>query len=159
MNQRIDYQRVGTGAIAAMLGLERYVRESGLDPALVHLVKLRASQVNGCAYCVDMHWKDAVAGGETAERLNALCVWRETPFFTDRERAALEWAETLTLISEGGVPEALFRATREHFSEKEIVDLTLAIVVINGWNRIAISFRPPVGQYQPAPATAETAVR
>lgn len=157
MNQRIDYQRVGTGAIGAMLGLERYVRESGLEPGLVHLVKLRASQVNGCAYCVDMHWKDAVAGGDSADRLNALCVWRETPFFTDRERAALEWAEALTLISEGGVPEPLFHATREHFSEKEIVDLTLAIVVINGWNRIAISFRPPVGQYQPAAAGAGTA--
>jgi AhpD family alkylhydroperoxidase len=149
MEPRINYANVAPGALGAMQNLERYVRECGLEHSLLHLVKLRASQINGCAYCVDMHSKDARAGGEDEQRLYALSVWRETPFFSERERAALAWTEALTLIHEDGVPDELYRAVREHFSEKELVDLTLAVVAINGWNRIAISFRAPVGSYRP----------
>jgi AhpD family alkylhydroperoxidase len=155
MEQRIDYSsKAVSGAIGAMMGLERYVRESGLEHSLLHLLKLRASQINGCAYCIDMHSKDARATGEAEQRLYAVSAWRETPFFSDRERAALAWTESLTLISEKGAPDDLYQAAREHFSEKELVDLTLAVVAINGWNRIAISFRPPVGEYQAARAVA-----
>jgi len=149
MEQRIDYVKVAPGGIGAMLNLERYVRGSGLEHSLLHLVKLRASQINGCAYCVDMHSKDARAEGEDEQRLYALPVWRETPFFSERERAALAWTEALTLIHEHDVPDELYHAVREHFSEKELVDLTLAIVAINGWNRLAVPFRTPAGSYQP----------
>lgn len=150
MEQRLDYARVAPDGLRAMLDLERYVRECGLEHSLLHLVKLRASQINGCAYCVDMHSKDARAEGEEEQRLYALSVWRETPFFSERERAALAWTEAPTLIhDERGVPDELYNAVRERFSEKELVDLTLAIVAINGWNRIAMSFRPPVGSYRP----------
>jgi len=149
MEQRIDYANVAPGALGAMLNLERYVRECGLEHSLLHLVKLRASQINGCAYCVDMHSKDARAAGENEQRLYALPVWRETPFFSERERAALAWTEALTLIHERGVPDELYSAAREHFSEKELLDLTMAVIAINGWNRLSVSFRPPVGSYQP----------
>jgi AhpD family alkylhydroperoxidase len=113
------------------------------------LVKTRVSQINGCAYCIDMHTKDARAAGETEQRLYALNAWRETPFYSDRERAALEWCEELTLISENDVHDELYDRVREHFSEEELVQLTLAVVAINGWNRIAISFRSVPGSYQP----------
>jgi AhpD family alkylhydroperoxidase len=155
MEPRIDYTSSAvSGAIGAMMGLERYVRQSGLDHSLLHLLKMRASQINGCAYCIDMHSKDARALGETEQRLYALSAWRETPFFTERERAALAWTEALTLISEQGVPDSLFQAARDHFSEQELIELTLAVVAINGWNRISVSFRPAVGEYQPAGAAA-----
>jgi len=157
MEQRIDYSRVASGALAAMMGLERYARESGLEHSLLHLIKLRASQINGCAYCIDMHSKDARAAGETEQRLYGVTAWREAPFYSERERAALAWTEALTLIAGNGVPDELFEATRKHFSEKEMVDLTLAVVAINGWNRIAVSFRPPVGSYQPARPTPQVA--
>ncbi|MBV8553827.1 MAG: carboxymuconolactone decarboxylase family protein [Acidobacteriaceae bacterium] len=134
----------------AMYGLEGPLRNSGLEPALRELVKTRASQINGCAYCIDMHTKDARAQGESEQRLYALNAWRETPFYTDRERAALEWTEHLTLIAGKGVPDDLYQRVREHFSEEEIVKLTLAVVQINGWNRLAIAFRAPAGNYQPA---------
>lgn len=150
MDQRIDYGRVAPGALTAMYGLEKYVRESGLEHPLVHLVKMRASQINGCAYCVDMHSKDARAGGEDEQRLYTLSVWRETPFFSPRERAALEWTEALTLIHEHGVSDELYDRVHEELTEREIVDLTMVIVAINGWNRLAIPFRAPVGSYQPA---------
>lgn len=156
MEQRIDYRQVAPGALGAMFGLERYVRESGLEHSLLELVKLRASQINGCAYCVDMHTKDARAAGESEQRLYAVSVWREAPFFSERERAALAWTEALTLVSERGVPDDLYAEVREHFSERELVDLTLAVVAINGWNRLAISFRPAVGEYQP-PSTVRVA--
>lgn len=133
-----------------MYGLEGPLQNSGLEPALRELVKTRASQINGCAYCIDMHTKDARAQGETEQRLYGLSAWRETPFYTDRERAALEWTEHLTLIAEKDVPEELYARVREHLSEQEIVNLTLAVVQINGYNRFAISFRAPVGSYQPA---------
>jgi AhpD family alkylhydroperoxidase len=137
-------------AVKAMYGLEEPLRNSGLEPRLRELVKVRASQINGCAYCIDMHTKDARAQGETEQRLYALNAWRETPFYTDRERAALEWTEQLTLIAGRGVPDELYARMREYFSEAEMVNLTLAVVQINAWNRIAISFQSEVGSYQPA---------
>ncbi|HEX6940952.1 MAG TPA: carboxymuconolactone decarboxylase family protein [Longimicrobiales bacterium] len=150
MTTRINHREIAPDAIRAMLGLERYVRESGLEHSLLELVKLRASQINGCAYCVDMHTKDARAAGETEQRLYAVSVWREAPFFTERERAALAWTETVTLVSERGIPDEVYDEARKHFSEKELVDLTMAVVAINGWNRLSVAFRPPVGDYQPA---------
>jgi AhpD family alkylhydroperoxidase len=151
---------VFNGVTKAMYGLEEPLRNSGLEPTLRELVKTRASQINGCAYCLDMHTKDARAQGETEQRLYALNAWRETPFYTGRERAALEWTEQLTLIAGKGVPDELYAQMREHFSEEEIVNLTLAVVQINGYNRIAISLRPPVGSYEPAAnPTAATASR
>jgi AhpD family alkylhydroperoxidase len=149
MEQRIDYRRIAPGAVAAMRGLESYVERSGLDAGLLELVKTRVSQLNGCAYCVDMHTKNARARGETEQRLYALAVWRETPFFDPRERAALAWAEDVTLLAQGGVSEEAYRDARAHFSEQELVDLTMALVAINGWNRLSVSFRTPVGTYQP----------
>jgi AhpD family alkylhydroperoxidase len=131
-----------------MYGLEKYVRESGLEKALLELVRLRASQMNGCAYCIDMHTKDARAEGESEQRLYGLTAWRETPFYNDRERAALEWTEAVTAIGEAGVPDELYSATSKHFTETELVNLTMAVVAINGWNRLAISFRAVPGSYQ-----------
>jgi AhpD family alkylhydroperoxidase len=134
----------------AMSGLERHVRTCGLEHSLLEIVKTRASQINRCAYCIDMHTKDARAGGESEQRLYALAAWRETPFFSERERAALEWTEALTLISENDVPDELYARMRRQFSEEEIVNLSLAIVAINGWNRLAIPFRSVPGSYRPA---------
>ncbi len=133
-----------------MRGLEDYVRSSDLEPSLIELVKLRASQINGCAYCIDMHTKDARAEGETEQRLYELSAWREAPFYSDRERAALAWTEALTLIADEGVDDELYQLARQQFSEKEIVDLTMAVIAINGWNRLSISLRyPEVGSYHP----------
>jgi AhpD family alkylhydroperoxidase len=154
MEQRINFGKVAPDGISALLGLEKYIRRSGLEPALLDLVKMRASQINGCAYCLDMHSKDARARGETEQRLHVLPAWREAPFYSERERAALAWTEALTRISENDVPDALYAETCRHFSEKEVVDLSLAIVAINGWNRLAIPFRSPVGSYQPAATAA-----
>lgn len=159
MTMRLDYRRVGQDALRAMMGLETYVRGAGLEPALLELVKLRASYVNGCAYCVDMHAKDARMLGETEQRLYAVPVWRETPFFTPRERAALAWTETVTALSVTGVPDEAWEEVRRHFSEEEMVALTMAVVAINGWNRIAVSFRAePVLRFaQDDPVTSSVA--
>lgn len=146
---RIDLAHVSAEAMRAMLGLETYMRGSSLEPSLYELVKLRASMINGCAYCVDMHTKDARYAGETEQRLYAVSVWRETPFFTPRERAALAWTDALTDIAHGGVPDALYEQVRTKFDERELVDLTMAVVTINSWNRLAVSLRAPVGDYQP----------
>ncbi|HTK06284.1 MAG TPA: carboxymuconolactone decarboxylase family protein, partial [Ktedonobacteraceae bacterium] len=148
MTERISYSKAAPGAYRAMAGLERYVRESGLESSLLELVKLRASQINGCAYCLDMHWKDARAKGESEQRLYSLNAWRETSFYSERERAALAWTESLTLVSENHVPDELYEQVRPHFSEEELVNLSLAIVTINGWNRLAIGFRTEPGSYQ-----------
>ena len=148
MQPRLNYAAAAPGAYQAMAGIERYVRSCGLEPRLLELIKTRASQINHCAFCVDMHTKDARAGGETEQRLYALSAWRETPFFTPRERAALEWTEALTLISANDVPDDLYARVREQFSEEEIVNLSLAIIGINGWNRLAIPFRTVPGSYQ-----------
>ena len=150
MQSRMEYAKAAPGAITAMIGLETYIRHCGLEQPLLELVKLRASQINGCAYCVDMHTKDARAGGETEQRLYAVTVWEETPFFSERERAALAWTEAITLVGKDHVPDEVYQQARRSFSEKELVDLTLAIVAINGWNRLAISFRAVPGTYQPA---------
>ena len=150
MQQRIDYKQVAPDGYRMMLGLEAYVRRSGIEHPLLELVKTRVSQINGCAYCLDMHTQDARAGGETEQRLHVLAAWREAPFYSDRERAALAWAEALTEISVNGVTDALYAEVRRHFDEKALVDLTLAIVAINGWNRLAISFRSQAGTYLPA---------
>jgi len=147
MQSRIDFTKVSPDAVKAMFGLQAYVNRSGVEHSLLELVKMRASQVNGCAFCIDMHSKDARAAGETEQRLYALNAWRETPFYTPRERAALAWTETITLIGEGHAPDTAYAEVREHFSESEVVDLTLAIVAINGWNRLSIAFRTPVGSY------------
>ncbi|MCG3202106.1 MAG: hypothetical protein NFCOHLIN_01985 [Gammaproteobacteria bacterium] len=149
MTQRIDYGKAAPEALAAMLGLDGYVRHCGLPRKLVELVRMRASQINGCAYCLDMHSKDARAIGETEQRLYVLSGWREAPFYDERERAALEWTEAITRIADYGVPDELYARVRRQFSEKEIVDLTLAVIVINGWNRLEIPFRSRVGEYQP----------
>ena len=149
---RPDYAKLAPGAMRAQYGLEAYVRASGLEHSLVELIKLCASYLNGCAYCVDMHTKDARAAGETEQRLYGVPVWRETPYFTPRERAALAWTEAVTRLPHGGVPDALQAEVRRHFSELEVVNLTMAVVAINGWNRLAISMRQPVGTYV-APGT------
>jgi len=149
MKERLNYAEIAPDALKAMLGLEKYVAGSGLERPLYELVKTRASQINGCAYCLDMHTKDARKAGETEQRLYALNAWRETPFYTERERAALEWTETLTLISENDVPDSLYDSVRKHFDEKEMVALTMAIIAINGWNRLAIGFRTVPGTYKP----------
>ena len=135
-----------------MLQLERSVRESGLEPKLLELVKTRASQMNGCAYCIDMHTKDARAHGETEQRLFALSAWREAPFYTEKERAALKWTEAITDIQRGHAPDDVFEEVRKHFADAELMSLTLAITTINAWNRIAIAFRVVPGSYQPAAA-------
>src|SRR6188768_187410 len=140
MQARIDLMRVNPGIMQAMLGLERQVRQARLDHKLIDLVRMRASQLNGCAYCLDMHTKDARAGGETEQRLYALPAWRATPFYTDRERVALAWTEAVTLIGQGPVADTLYEEARRHFSERELVDLTLALIAINGWNRLSIAF-------------------
>jgi AhpD family alkylhydroperoxidase len=151
MQARIDAQKVPPAANQAMFGLEAFLRkQSKLEPALLQLIKVRASQINGCAYCIDMHSKDARAGGETEQRIYALSAWEETPFFTDRERAALAMTEAITLIREGHVPDALYERAKTSFSEEELVGLTMAIITINGWNRLAITFRFVPGEYQPA---------
>jgi AhpD family alkylhydroperoxidase len=150
MQPRLDITKVSPAALKTMLDIEAYLRKSGLERSLVHLIKMRASQINGCAYCLDMHSKDARAEGETEQRLYALDAWRETPFYSPRERAALAWTEALTRIAETHAPDDVYREARAQFSEQELVDLTLAVVVINGWNRIAIGFRGEVGNYQPA---------
>jgi len=147
---RLNYRQASPGAIHAAVTLDRYIREeSGLEPELIELVKLRASQINKCAYCIDMHTKDARARGISEQRLYLLQAWHEAPFYSDRERAALAWTEALTLISTEGVSDELYADAREHFSEKELVDLTIAVNAINNWNRIAISFQPEVGSYTP----------
>ena len=148
MSARLNYQNVAPGAIRAMSGLEAYARESSIEAPLRELVKMRASQINGCAYCLDMHSKDARAAGETEQRLYVLPAWEEAPFYSDRERAALAWTEAVTLVADGHVPDEVFERARSQFSEEELVDLTLAIVAINGWNRLAIAFRADVGAYQ-----------
>ena len=150
MQPRLDYAKVSPGAFKTMLDFETYLAKCGLERSLIHLVKMRASQINGCAYCLDMHSKDARAEGETEQRLYALDAWRETPFYSARERAALAWTEALTLIAQTHAPDDVYQDARAQFSEQALADLTLAIVAINGWNRIATGFRAEPGKYQPA---------
>ncbi len=154
MQPRMDYREVSPGAMDAMMGLERYIHNCGLPEKLLHLIKLRVSQINGCAYCIDMHSKDLRAAGESEQRLYLLDAWREAPFYSERERAALAWAEAVTLVTEGHVPDAVYEQAKRQFSEAELVNLTMAVVAINGWNRLSIAFRKAAGSYQPQQATA-----
>jgi AhpD family alkylhydroperoxidase len=152
MESRLNFTKAAPAAYQAMLALETYVKSAGLEQSLLELVRMRTSQINGCAYCLDMHSKDARANGESEQRLYALNAWRETPFFTDRERAALHWTEAVTLVSHDHIPDSAYEETRRHFSDAELVNLTMAIVAINGWNRLAIGFRVVPGSYQPEKA-------
>ncbi len=157
MLPRLNFYKAAPAAMEAMRALEHYINQSsGLEPGLRELIRTRVSQINGCAYCIDMHTKEARAGGETEQRLYSLNAWRETPFYTDRERAALEWTETITLIAENHAPDDVFLRVREYFSEEEMVNLTLAISSINAWNRFSIAFRSVPGTYRvrvvPSPA-------
>jgi AhpD family alkylhydroperoxidase len=155
MNPRIDpYWFRSTPAVKGMLQLSSHVTQSGLEAPLLELVKMRASQINGCAYCIDMHAIDARANGETEQRLYALSAWREAPFFNDRERAALAWTEAVTLLATSHVPDEVYGEARAQFSEEELVSLTLAVVAINGWNRLATAFRMPAGTYRREPVPA-----
>jgi AhpD family alkylhydroperoxidase len=140
---------VAPDAYRAMSGLEAYLKKSGLDHNLLHMIKLRASQMNGCAYCIDMHWKDARAGDESEQRLYGLDAWQESPYYTDRERAALAWTEAVTNLHDGHVPDAAYDAARAQFSEKELADLTWAVAAINAWNRVSIASRAEPGKYTP----------
>lgn len=149
MKPRIDYPHASPKAAQAMFALQACVNESGLEQGLLALVKMRASQMNGCAFCLDMHSKDARAAGETEQRLYLLDAWREAPFYSERERAALAWTEAVTRIGEDHVPDDLYASTRDHFGDEELVNLTLAVVAINGWNRLAIAFRTEAGHYHP----------
>ena len=150
MTARLNYAKAFPEGVQAMLHLGRAISNSGLESSLLELVKTRASQMNGCAYCIDMHTKDARAAGESEQRLYALPAWRETPFFSARERAALAWTEALTNIQQGHASDEVYAEVRSQFDEKELVRLTLAITQINAWNRIAIAFRAEAGSYQPA---------
>jgi AhpD family alkylhydroperoxidase len=150
MFERLKYARAFPEGIHALLALGNVIKASGLEPSLMELVKVRASQMNGCAYCIDMHTKDARAAGETEQRLYALSAWRETPFFTPRERAALSWTEALTNIQQGHASDEVYEEARTQFDEAELVKLTFVITQINSWNRIAIAFRAEPGIYQPA---------
>ncbi|HJW43639.1 MAG TPA: carboxymuconolactone decarboxylase family protein [Geothrix sp.] len=154
MQPRLDYTKASPGALQAMLGLETHVHKAGLEPSLVELVKLRVSQINGCAFCLDMHTKELRAAEVAEQRLYLLSAWREAPMYTDREKAALAWGEALTRLPGDGVPDEVFERARAHFGEAQLVDLTLAIVAINGWNRLNIGFRTPAGNYVARSAAA-----
>lgn len=154
MKPRMTNMESGAGVMKAMLGLNGYLAHCGLEPALLTLLEFRVSQINGCAYCLDMHSKDLRAGGETEQRLYVLPAWRESPFYSERERAALAWAEAVTVLGEGRVSDEVFEQTRAQFSEEELANLTLAVIAINGWNRLNIAFRTTPGSYHPPKRTA-----
>jgi AhpD family alkylhydroperoxidase len=148
---RFNYAKAAPGVYDAMDALDRYLAGCGLEESLLHLVRLRASQINGCAYCLDMHWKDLRALGEGEQRLYSLDAWRECPYYTERERAALAWAEAVTLVAGDHVPDAVYDAVRPHFSDRDLSNLTLAVATINAWNRLSIAARLTPGTYQPIP--------
>jgi len=163
MKARIDFAKVLLPKATQALGpIAKYVKSSGLDPRLLELVSMRTSQLNGCAYCIDMHTKDARAAGETEQRLYLLDAWRETPLYSERERAALDWTEAVTRVADGHVPDEVFASARNHFSEEELLNLTIAVIATNGFNRLNIAFRPEVGDYRPGmfdqPQTAQAAI-
>ena len=149
MDARINYPKAAPGVMQAMLGLSSYVHKSGLEEPLINLISLRASQINGCAYCIDMHWKDLRAAGESEQRLYGLDAWEESPYYTERERAALSWTEAVTTLGEDRVSDEVYEKVRKIFPEKELADLTLAVVAINGWNRLNIALRTVPGSYKP----------
>jgi len=148
--RRFNYVKVAPGVYDSMDALDKYLAQCGLEESLLHLVRLRASQINGCAYCIDMHWKDLRALGESEQRLYALDAWRESPFYSPREQAALAWTEAVTLVATSRISDAVYDALRPHFTDKEVADLTLAAATINAWNRLSIAARIEPGHYQPA---------
>src|SRR5579863_3000354 len=150
MEPRLNYAKAAPDGYKAMLGLELYQRKCGLEESLLHLIKLRASQINGCAFCLDMHWKDLRAIGESEQRLYSLDAWEDSPYYTDRERAALAWTDSVTRIAETHAPDGVYERVRKHLSEKELADITFAVATINAWNRLAIAGRTTPGTYQPA---------
>ena len=152
MNVRLNYGTVAQGVYQAMDALDTYLETCGLEESLVHLVKLRASQINGCGYCLDMHWKDLRAGGESEQRLYSLDVWQECPYYSERERAALAWTEAVTLIADGRASDSDYAVARSQFAERELADLTLVVATINAWNRLSIAGRLTAGTYRPAKA-------
>jgi AhpD family alkylhydroperoxidase len=154
MNTRIDVKKYISSSLTQALLKLSYESQKHLEHSLLRLVEIRASQINGCAYCLDMHTKDARAAGETEQRIYTMDAWRETPFFTDRERAALEWTEAVTLVADTRVPDDVYEQVRQQFSEEELIELTFAVIVINSWNRLNVAFRPLVGDYQPRTAVA-----
>lgn len=158
MKQRINVMEKGQGALKSLFGMGTYLAKSPVEQSLLHLIYFRVSQINGCAFCLDMHSKDLCAAGETAQRLYVLNAWREAPFYTGRERAALAWAEALTKLSPGGVPDAVYEEARQQFSEEELIDLSLAVIAINSYNRLNIAFTAPdfVGTYQPGAFAVHT---
>ena len=147
---RFNYAKVAPGVYDAMDALDQYLATASIDERLLHLVRLRASQINHCAYCIDMHWKDLRALGETEQRLYGLDAWQESPYYSERERAALAWTEAITLVTDAQVPERIYHAVQPHFSETELADLTLAAATVNAWNRLSIASRLTPGNYQPA---------
>ncbi len=149
MKTRLDYAKHSPKGVEILVELEKYVHSVGIEHGLIHLVKLRASQINGCAFCIDMHTKEALSDGESAQRLFGLDAWRETDFYTDRERAALAWTEAVTMVRRGHVPDDVYEEALKQFTEKELSDLTFVIIGINAWNRLAIPFRAKAGSYQP----------
>ncbi len=157
MTQRLDVMNAAPGAARALLGVHHYLEGCGLEAALMHLVYLRASQMNGCAYCTDMHWKDARVAGHTEQKLSLVTAWREAPFFSERERAALEWTEAVTFVASGHVPDPVYQAALQQFTEAELVNLTLAVGAINSWNRLSIAFRKEAGGYQPPKSVPKVA--
>src|SRR5262245_224100 len=154
MKTRINYGKSAPGVYDAMDAVDQYIQQCGLERGLVLLVQLRASQINGCALCLDMHWKDLRVLGETEQRMYSLDAWRECPYYSDRERAALEWTEAVTEIANGHAPDRVYDDVRQHFNEKELADLTLAIAAINSWSRLSIAARLAPGNYNPAEAAA-----
>jgi AhpD family alkylhydroperoxidase len=150
MEARFSYDKAAPGVYKAMIGVEQYLETCGLEESLLHLIRLRASQINGCAFCLDMHWKDLRAIGEQEQRLYSLDAWRECPYYTERERAALAWTEAVTLITTEHVPDTVYEEVHAHFSEKELSDLTFAVTAINTWNRLSIASRAVPGTYRPA---------
>jgi len=154
MNTRLNYAHAAPGVYEAMDPLDRYLQSCAIEKPLLYLTQLRASQINGCAYCLDMHWKDLRGAGETEQRLYSLDAWRECPYYSARERAALAWTEAVTLIHTGHAPDAVYDEARAHLSERELADLTLAVAAINAWNRLSIAARLRPGTYEPAKATA-----
>jgi len=154
VKQRFNYAKIAPGVYEAMDALDHYLQDCGLERPLLLLIQLRASQINGCAYCLDMHWKDLRAIGETEQRLYSLDAWHECPYYTIRERAALAWVEAVTSIADGRVPDSVHEQVRLHFTEKELADLTLAVATINAWNRLSISARLVPGGYQPTVAAS-----
>lgn len=156
MIRRFRYATAAPGAYQAMLRLEEYVQNSGLERSLLRLIQTRASQINGCSFCLDMHTKDARADGESEQRLYLLAGWQEAPCYTERELAALEWTEAVTLIADGHIPDEIYERVRPHFTEEELVNLTLAVTTINAWNRLNVAFRTPAGTYHPRKTTASS---